>query len=85
MNKDYSDTYPQAEKVMIQSLRKMSPEARFEIALELIETSRKLLEAGVRARHPEYNEREIKLAVIRAILGDKLFKKVYPDSIHIKP
>lgn len=85
METRFSDTAQQSEGVMIEMLRKISPEARLETALEFTEILRKLIESGVRVRHPEYSDKEVKLAVIRIILGEKLFKKVYPEYKEIKP
>jgi hypothetical protein len=46
----------------------------------MIEATRALSAAGVRARHPEYTEREVELAVIRLILGEELFRKAFPGK-----
>ncbi len=79
------DTLPQMERIQTEILRKVKPEQRLKIALELSETSKKLLEEGVRSRHPEYTEQKIKLAVIRILLGEELFISVYPEAKGIKP
>jgi hypothetical protein len=38
--------------------RRMTPEARLQVALELTEMSRQLLADGIRARHPEYSDEQ---------------------------
>ncbi|RLE30317.1 hypothetical protein DRJ54_02945 [Candidatus Acetothermia bacterium] len=63
----------------------MAPEERLQRGLELAELVRALLAAGVRARHPEYSEEEVRLAVIRIVLGEKLFRAAYPHAGHIEP
>ena len=45
------------------------------------ESLREVVAAGVRHRHPEYDEKQVRLAVIRLALGDDLFHKVYPGVI----
>ncbi len=79
------DTSKEAEKKQIDILRRMNSSERLELALELTATSRGLLEQGVRRRHPEYTEDEIRLAVIRILIPEPLFIKAYPHAAGIKP
>jgi len=79
------DTTYQAEEIQIEIFRRMEPEKRVQLAIDLAQTSRKLLEVGVRMRHPEYTEHQIKLAVIRLRLGEELFLSVYPQAKDILP
>jgi len=79
------DTSPEIERMQIEKLRRMTPEKRLKLALQLIETEKKLLMEGIKKRHPEYKEKEIKLALIRILLGEELFEKVYPWAKKIKP
>ena len=79
------DTSKEVKNKQIEILRRMSPSDRLTLALELTATSRKLLEQGVRSRHPEYTEDVIRLAVIRLLIPETLFNKAYPDAVGIKP
>lgn len=79
------DTSPSAQSIQIKILQKMSPDERLSIALELAATSRELLAQGVRKRHPEYSEDEVRLAVIRLQLPEALFQKAYPHALNIVP
>lgn len=79
------DTSPEMEKLQIEILRKMSPEMRLNLAIQLFETEKNLLMEGIRSRHPEYNEEEIRLALLRILLGDEQFEIVYPQGKGIKP
>lgn len=79
------DTSSESEKIQIEILRKMRPEQRLNLALQLCEIEKKLLIEGIRSRHPNYSENEINLALIRILLGDELFEKVYPFAKRIKP
>jgi len=78
------DTSSKARKVQIEILRKMKPEQRLGVSLELSKLSKKLLEEGIRSRHPEYSKQEVKLTVIKVLLGNELFEIVYPDAKSLK-
>ncbi|MFA4836037.1 MAG: hypothetical protein WC749_08225 [Dehalococcoidia bacterium] len=80
-----SDTLPEAERIQIQCLRRMGPGKRLETSLELCRLERKLLEAGIRHRHPEYSDEQVRLALIRIILPQELFDIVYPQGRDIRP
>jgi len=79
------DTSGEAEIKQIEILRRMGPEARLAAAVELSRISRKLLEEGVRRRHPDYDERQIRLETIRLILPKELFLAAYPQAGEILP
>ena len=79
------DTSEEADKVQIDVYRRMTPERRLQLAVESSQTSLKLLEAGVRFRHPDYSDDVVRLAVIRLKLGDELFRAAYPEHAHIIP
>ncbi|MFN0159047.1 MAG: hypothetical protein ACKVRP_13370 [Bacteroidota bacterium] len=80
-----SDTTPEAEHIQREILRKMSPEEKMQLTFDLIEFSGSLNAVGVRMRHPEYTDDEVRLAVIRLRLGDELFCKAYPAHKHVIP
>jgi hypothetical protein len=75
-----ADTTPEAAAVLLDIYRRMPPWRRLEIALELGDMVRSLSAAGVRSRHPEYTEDQVRLAVIRLSVGDELFRKAYPGE-----
>src|SRR5438128_2059180 len=75
-----ADTTAEAANVQIEIYRRMAPEQRLKQAFEMTEFARALSAAGVRARHPDYTERQVRLAVIRLTLGDELFRLGYPDE-----
>ena len=79
------DTTPYAEEIQIAIFRRMRPEERLQAALNLAQISRELLKAGVRSRHPEYSEEQVRLAVIRIMLGEDLFLSVYPKAKDVFP
>ena len=85
MKMSHRDTTPQAEQVQLEIFRRMGPEKRLQAGIELSQLCRKLLLEGVRMRHPEYGERQTKLAVIRLMLPENLFLAAYPEGRDIGP
>jgi len=79
------DTSPEVERIQNEIFRKMTPARRLQLAIELTQTSRKLLAAGVRQRHPEYNDEQVRLAAIRLTIPEKLFIAAYPHAKDIVP
>ena len=78
------DTTPEALRVQFSILRKMELKKRAEMAIKLSNNLRATLEAGVRMRHPEYDDKKVKLAAIRLSVGDELFFRAYPD-VEVEP
>jgi hypothetical protein len=79
------DTSPEAEKVQIEIFRRMDPPKRLESAALLSENCRTLLAVGIRKRHPDYSEEQVRLAVIRCLLPNDLFLRAYPNARYILP
>jgi len=79
------DTSFDAEKVQIEIFRHMSPQKRLRSAALLSETCRTLLAEGIRKRHPNYDEKQVSLAVIRCLLPEDLFLQAYPKAKDILP
>jgi len=69
-----------AEQKQIEILRRIGPEGRLRAAIELIRMSRKLLFEGVHKRHPDYNERQLRLETIRLTLPEELFNAAYREA-----
>lgn len=74
------DTSPEAAAVQAEVFRRAGPEGRLRMAVEMSEEMARVVEEGVRMRHPEYSDDDVRLAGIRIRLGDELFKAVYPDA-----
>ena len=79
------DTSQDAASAQLAAYRRMTPEARLRVGLELTAMARRLLADGVRKRHPEYDEDQVRLASIRVWLGPELFRTAYPDSPELDP
>lgn len=79
------DTSQEAECVQVERFRKMTPEQRLQLGAKLTQIHRNRLAIGVRRRHPEYNEEQVRLAVIRLTIPEKLFLAAYPHAKDILP
>ena len=78
------DTTLDALWVQLDALRRMGETGRANLAADLSESLRQHVEAGVRHRHPEYDERTVRLAAIRVRLGDDLFRRAFPH-LRVEP
>jgi hypothetical protein len=79
------DTSPDASALQLDVYRRMSPAARLRIGLELTALSRRLLEDGVRRRHPEYDNQQVRVAFLRRWLGGDLFRRAYQGQPELDP
>lgn len=75
-----ADTTPEAARVQLGAYRRMAPEERLGQAFAMAEHARALSAAGVRARHPDHAESQVRLAVIRLTLGEDLFRLAFPGE-----
>ncbi len=79
------DTDKRIDDLQMKLLRTMTPEQRLHLGFQLSRMSRRLQEEGVRRRHPDYSEEQVRLAVARVNLGEELFRKAYPHWGHLVP
>ena len=71
------DTERAAFDAQLAALRRLGPEGRLRLGIQLSEDARRIAVEGERRRHPEYSEAEARRAVARAILGEELASKVW--------
>jgi hypothetical protein len=64
-----SDTSPDAAAIQQEIFRRMTPEQRLRIALELSEEMRNIALSGLRSRQPELTEEELKREMLRIMYG----------------
>ena len=79
MNMIPADTTIEAARKQFEILRKLKQEERLKMAFDMSNNLRSIVEAGVRLRHPDYDEQKIKREVLRLMIGETLFKQIYPD------
>lgn len=79
-----ADTSLEAFQVQVGIFRRMPPERRLAMVFEMSNSMRRLAASGVRSRHPNYSEEQVRLAVTWLTLGEKLFHEVYP-GVDVRP
>jgi hypothetical protein len=63
----------------------MGPEGRLRASIDLARTSRALLLEGLRKRHPEFDEHQVKMAYLQLVLPRDLFLAAYPEAQDVPP
>ena len=79
MNVPYSDTHPKMEALQIQLLRQATPARKMEMLAQLNASARTLALMGLRSRHPQAGEAELRRRLAGLLLGEELARKVYGD------
>lgn len=66
--------------------RRMSPEERHRLAGEMTAQADRIAADGIRARHPDYADRDVEWALRRLRLADdELFTGAWPDAPLLDP
>ena len=79
------DTTLHAHRLQAEIYARMGGAARLSLAFELTEAVRQLAWAGIRHRHPDYSDDQVRAAWARLNLGDDLCREVWPDRPLITP
>ena len=79
-----SDTSPKIRRVMVERLRAMSHAEKFERMRDLSRMVEALAREGIRARHPDADEREINLRLASRRLPADLMKKAFGWDVEEK-
>ena len=66
------DTSAGAHARQLEAWRRMTPEKRLAVAAEMSDALRRLVEAGVRSRHPDDTESQVHASIAEALLGPEL-------------
>jgi hypothetical protein len=74
------DTTPEAFRRQLEVLRRLGVEGRAAMTFELSDNLRALVKAGVRHRHPAWDDRTVEREVIRLMIGDDLFQRAYGEE-----
>ncbi len=74
------DTSSEARQVQQSLYRRMGPDRRVEIAFEMSEHARALSVAGIRERDRTLSPGAARRAMLRRLLGEKLFDRAWPSS-----
>ncbi len=71
-----NDTSSAALARQREAFRRMTPQRRVEVAAEMSDEIRGFAEAGIRNRHPEYSEAQVRDALVDLLLGRDVAMKV---------
>jgi hypothetical protein len=63
----------------------MGGAGRVAVMFRLSESARRWSIAGIRRRHPDYDDVQLRLALARMTLGDDLVRRVWPDCELLDP
>jgi hypothetical protein len=79
------DTTPEADEAQLAVYRRLGGAERVAIAFRLGTLARDTTLAGIRRRHPAYDEGQARRALRRLLLGDDLMRRVYPQDEPLDP
>lgn len=80
-----ADTTAEAWAAQVSLLSRMGGPARSALSFRLTRLAREASRAGIRARHPEYDEAAVKRAFFRMLHGDVVTREVWPDQELLEP
>jgi hypothetical protein len=73
----FDDTHPDAERVYLRLLSQAPVWRKMEIVDQLYAMAVSLGRAGIRRRHPQADDEEVRLRLARLLLGNDLATRVY--------
>ena len=74
------DTAPEAQAAQDDAYRRMGGPERSAVMFRLNQLARQTAAAGIRARHPEYDDQQVTRALFRLLFGDELARQVWPGE-----
>ena len=80
-----ADTSPEIHAMQIEIYRRMTPDRRLELAIEMTAEANAITYRSIHSRHPDYSADEVQLALLRLRFGDELFQKAWPDAPLVTP
>ncbi len=72
-----TDTSRESMEVLVGLYRQMTPEEKLRRVFDAYAMGRRLAMAGIRDRHPNWNEQQVWREWAKCHLGEELFEKVY--------
>ena len=74
------DTTDDARRAQFDALRRLTPQERVRLAVDLSEELRGVVAAGVRDRHPEWGGDRVRRAVLTRLYGEEFVKQVWGST-----
>jgi hypothetical protein len=76
-----SDTHPDAEEVQLELLRRMPDWRKMELMTAMTKAVYSQVLAGLRERHPQATEEELRLRMATLVLGPDLAARAYGRAV----
>ena len=80
-----ADPSPEADAFQVEVYRQMGGTERAQVMFRLGEMARQTAAAGIRSRHPDYDDDQVLLAWARLVYGDELVQRAWPDRELVEP
>jgi len=80
-----ADTTPEAWAAQLEMLRRLGGPRRSAAAFRLTALARAAARSGIRARHPDYSDEEVRRAFCRLLHGDAVARRVWPGAPLVDP
>jgi hypothetical protein len=74
------DTSREAHELQMRMYRSMTGAQRSELALRMSDDVRRIAAEGIRMRHPDYTERDVRRALVVLLYGADAAARVWPGS-----
>jgi hypothetical protein len=74
------DTSKDAHELQMRLYRSMTDERRSELALRMSDDIRRIATEGIRRRHPDYTDDDVRRALVVLLYGADAAAKVWPGS-----
>jgi len=71
------DTDPEAHAVQLHLLRRLGGSGRVALLASMSEQAREISRSGIRARHLEYSDNQVRDALSKILLGEALFQEIF--------
>ena len=71
------DTQPESAVRQFDALKKMDINARAEMTFQLSDNLRSIVEAGIRQRHPDYKQDQVKQAVLNLVMDKDIVSQAF--------
>ena len=78
----YADTHPKMEALQIQLWRQASPTQKMNMLAQLNASARRLALTGLRARHPQATETELRRKLADLLLGEETAGRLFGEASH---
>lgn len=79
------DTDAASHSAQIEIYRRLGPTGRSKAAFGLMALAREVVVAGIRSRHPDYDEQQLRQALLRLRHGDEAALSVWPADPLVDP